>query len=124
MSPDERWLVFGTGIDNNLPGGVVIDFPDARRRWQIGPAMRCFWSADGGELLCIDKDSTLVSIPARARGEAFEWGSPQRLFRAPNSWVTGDGKRFLIQEPVAVDDSSTVRFELILNWESLVRNRP
>jgi len=124
LSPDGRWLVFGTGIDNNLPGSVVIDFPDARRRWEIGQVSNCFWSTDGSELLCIDQEVILVSISARVRGNTFEWGAPQGLFRAPSYSLMGDGGRFLLQTPIADDDSSSARFELILNWESLVRTRP
>ena len=122
LSPDGRWLVFSTGIDNNVPGYVVLDFPDARRRWQVGQGSQCLWSADGSELLCIDLTLALVSIAVRARGETFEWGSPEILFRIAENWVTGNGERFLTREPLAAGDSSTARFELILNWESLIKN--
>lgn len=116
-------MVFGTGGDSSASGFVVVDYPDARRRWQVGRGSRCLWSADGGELLCAGPDLAIVAMKVRNRASSFEWEAPERLFRLPGIWLEGDGRRFLTYESPAGERASVDSFETILNWEALVGRR-
>jgi eukaryotic-like serine/threonine-protein kinase len=122
VSPDGRWMVFGSTGDLAAPGVVVVDFPDAKRSWEIARGVPAFWGRDGRELFYFDSiDGELVAVDVKGDKGTFAWGPPRVLFRPPESEMTGDGERFLIVEPLTVGDVSSLTFDVILGWEALVR---
>jgi len=119
VSPDGRWLAYGTGVDTGAPAILVTDFPDAKRRWEVARGALSFWGRDGKELFFRDSDGGLASVRVRAGHDSFAWDPATVLFRPPALEVTGDGERFLVAEPLATNDVSTSTFDLIMGWENV-----
>jgi dipeptidyl aminopeptidase/acylaminoacyl peptidase len=124
VSPDGRWLLFGTSV-GTAPSLLVTDYPAATRRWQVAFGSSGWWSRDGSELYFLDPERRFSVIGVRAPRGAFEWGPVRELFRTVGQAeiVGGDGNRFLALESPREQDASSSRLELILDWESLL-DRP
>jgi eukaryotic-like serine/threonine-protein kinase len=121
VSPDGRWLAYSTGLDASAPGIVVVDYPEAKRRWEVARGSRAFWNRNGRELFFLDIDGSVASVEVRSREGSFEWGPPRLLFPLSETWIDGTGDRFLVREPLAATDASAYTFQAILGWESLAR---
>jgi hypothetical protein len=74
------------------------------------------WRNDGKELFYLSLDGKVMSVDIKATNE-LEAGAPKMLFQAPmlqgQYCVTGDGKRFLIAEPV---EGSSKPLTVVQNW--------
>ena len=90
-----------------------MPFPSGGGKWPISVAggTEPAWRADGQELFYLAPDRYVMAVPIKV-GSSLQPGTPQRLFEAPVSSnisssytrnqyvVTGDGQRFLINQPV------------------------
>ena len=133
LSSDRRWLAYSS----NESGRYEVygtGFRPQGGRWPISvdggtePA----WRADGKELFYLAPDGYIMAVPITA-GSSLQPGTPQRLFEAPVSSniasaytrnqyiVTGDGLRFLINEPVGRTSLSTVT--VVVDWVAALKNR-
>ncbi len=111
-----------------------MPFPSGEGKWPISvdggtePA----WRADGKELFYLAPDRYMMAVPITA-SSPLQPGTPQRLFEAPVSSnitssytrnqyiVTGDGQRFLINEPVGRTSFSAVT--VVVDWIAALKNR-
>jgi len=83
------------------------------------------WRRDGQEILYLNTDRSMMSVPVKGSGSRFEAGTPSRLFEVdhvpsagPIFDVTADGQRFIVNAAAA----SKVQPHLIVivNWPSLL----
>ena len=99
----------------------IATFPGftEKRRVSNGGGCQVRWRKDGKELFYLDLDGKLMSVDIRRDGK-YEVSAPRALFRTPvqvdpfatQYCVMGDGKKFVIAEPVESNKSLTV----VLNW--------
>jgi Tol biopolymer transport system component len=132
FAPNGKWVAYTTDETGQYEVYVTA-FPPAENgsdgRSQIsslgGRAPR--WRGDGAELYYMTLDGKKVmSVAVRAVGASLEFGPPHELFTASMPGdigdsqypydVTGDGKRFLIEEPAFAQSSSPLT--LVLNWQA------
>jgi serine/threonine protein kinase len=137
FAPSGKWIAY-TNDETGQYEVYVKPFPPAENgrdgRSQIsslgGRAPR--WRGDGAELFYMTLDGRkIVSVAVRATGTKIEFGPPQELFSAsmPADMgesqypydVTGDGKRFLIEEPAFTQSSSPLT--LVLNWQAGLKQK-
>ena len=111
-----------------------MPFPSGGGKWPISVAggTEPAWRADGKELFYLAPDRYLMAVPIKA-GSSLQPGTPQRLFEAPVSSnisssytrnqyvVTGDGQRFLINQPVGKTSFSAVT--VVVDWTAALKNR-
>jgi Tol biopolymer transport system component len=124
VSPDGRWIVYGTTVDASAPTVMVSDFPQAKHRWQVARGSNAWWSRDGRELFVVDPDEALQAIEVHPRGDQFEWGSVQTLFRIAGRAIVdvGDG-RFLALESANAESAGSSHLQLVLGWRNLLGRR-
>ena len=124
FSPDGSKLAFVTN-ETGRDEVYVDDFPRPGRRVLVSSAggLSPRWRADGRELYYVAPNGAMmaVSIPSL---EPFEAGVPQELFRAPIVFapdpyydVTGDGQRFLLNQP---EEGEEEPLTLVVNWRGLL----
>ena len=88
----------------------VAAFPTFMEKRQVsnGGGYQPLWRRDGRELLYLNREGKLMSVEVK-RGTRLQTGPPRVLFQAPDRTpaavpprycVTGDGKRFILPEPV------------------------
>jgi eukaryotic-like serine/threonine-protein kinase len=125
LSPDERWLAYGS-TESNRPEVYVQSFPMMDERTQIsttgGTSPR--WARNGRELFFRNGDTVMAAnIQGNNRLRA---SVPMALFngRFGNGYdVAPDGQRFLMIKP---DDSSkpaTDEVHVVLNWQEELKQR-
>jgi DNA-binding winged helix-turn-helix (wHTH) protein/Tol biopolymer transport system component len=101
----------------------VAAFPTFMEKRQVsnGGGYQHLWRKDGNELFYLNREGKLMSVDVK-RGVRLETGLPRVLFQAPDRspWVgpahycvTGDGKRFILPEPV---EERSKPFTVVLNW--------
>jgi Tol biopolymer transport system component len=106
----------------------VAAFPTFKEKRQVSNAggYQPLWRKDGKELFYLDRGGKLMSVDVK-RGARLETGSPRILFQAPDRapeagapryCVTGDGKRFILPEPV---QEGSKPFTVVLNWTAGLR---
>jgi Tol biopolymer transport system component len=114
LSPDGRWLALIS--DKSGPYEIYVQpFPPDGREWQVstGGGEEPRWSADGAQLF-YRRNRRVVSVSVATRDEAgrdaLVPGAPRTVLEATfhNSpghsfEVSADGKRFLVNKPVAAD---------------------
>jgi eukaryotic-like serine/threonine-protein kinase len=124
VSPDGRWIVYGTTVDASAPTVMVSDFPQAKHQWQVARGSNAWWSRDGRELFVVDPDEALQAIEVQPRGDQFEWGSVQTLFRMAGRAIMdpGDG-RFLALESANGKGTTSCQLRLVLGWRKLLERR-
>jgi Tol biopolymer transport system component/predicted Ser/Thr protein kinase len=119
LSPDGRWVAF----DSDESGGFelyVASFPsfaDMRRVSENG-ADWPIWRKDGKELFFSTPTGVVMAAEVNA-GSNLKVGVPQPLFQMNISdlgqfAVTGDGKRFLVNE--VIEQPADVGTTVVLNW--------
>ncbi|MDA2927154.1 protein kinase [Acidobacteria bacterium AH-259-G07] len=121
FSPDGRWIAYNSDESGRWEV-YVASFPDFTEKRQVSNSggVQALWRKDGKELFYLGLDGKLRAVAVKA-GSSLETGIPQVLFetkvRVSPIWdqycVTGDGQRFLINEP-AEDVSSPIT--VVLNW--------
>ena len=126
-SPDGRWVAYVS----NETGRAEVDVRPVSgsfEQWQISTAggQQPRWRGDGRELYYASPDGFLMAVSIETQ-PVFRPGTPRKLFRLPErperdtpifEDVTPDGKRFLLNVPVAT--RSRVGFHAIVNWRSLL----
>ncbi len=133
LSADRRWLAYSSN-ESGRYDVYGMPFPSGGGKWPISvdggtePA----WRADGKELFYLAPDRYMMAVPITP-GSSLQPGTPQRLFEAPVSSnitssytrnqyiVTGDGQRFLVNEPVGKTSFSAVT--VVVDWTAALKNR-
>jgi hypothetical protein len=96
----------------------VAAFPTFTEKRQVSKdgGVEARWRNDGKELFYLSLDGKVMSVDIKTTTE-LEAGAPKMLFQTPmqqgNYCVTGDGKRFLIGEPV---EESSKPLTVVQNW--------
>jgi serine/threonine protein kinase len=133
LSADRRWLAY-TSDESGRYDVYAMPLPPGRGKWPISvdggtePA----WRADGKELFYLAPDRHLMALPINV-GSSLHRDTPRRLFEAPVSsllspgitrnqyLVTGDGQRFLINQPVG--KSSLFAITVVVDWTQVLKRR-
>ena len=129
VSPDGRWIAYAS--DESGTWEVYVQtFPvqGAKRVVSVDGGAEPQWRRDGRELYYLTSDGTLMAVPVRTTGEAFEAGRPTPLFQAriPADITTfrnhyapsSDGQRFLVD---AADDYEPIN--IVVNWTAMLPSR-
>ena len=120
FSPDGKWFAY-TSDESGRDEIYIQPYPPSGAKVQVSKdgGYRPKWRRDGKEIYWLAEGGALWVAEVSA-GAQLQTGVARRLFEshvqntADYFAVTGDGKRFLIPKPVAVD---TVRpVTLIQNW--------
>ena len=123
LSPDGRWMAYREYGSDGTTDVYVQTFPPGENRWQIsttgGGQPR--WRRDGRELFYV-ADDQIMAVSVTARGNVFEAGVPQPLFRTIFERITrrnhyvvsADGRRFLLVE--ALRSPAPPRMTVLVNW--------
>jgi serine/threonine protein kinase len=133
LSSDRRWLAYSSN-ESGRYDVYGMPFRSGGGKWPISVAggTEPAWRADGKELFYLAPDRYLMAVPITA-GSSLQPGTPQRLFEAPVSSniassytrnqyiVTGDGQRFLVNEPVGRASISAVT--VVVDWVAALKNR-
>jgi serine/threonine-protein kinase len=120
ISPDGRWIAYQTN-ESGQDQVYVRPFPNVDSgRWLISTAggTRPLWARNGRELFYVDGESTLMAVPIQTSGQAFNAGSPAKVFDAkifadpavsPGRTydVSPDGQRFLVIKDNAASDGAS-----------------
>jgi eukaryotic-like serine/threonine-protein kinase len=138
LSTDGRWLAYSSN-ESGRYDVYGMPFPSGGGKWPISVAggTEPAWRADGKELFYLAPDRYLMAVPitvgSSTLDSSLQPGTPQRLFEAPVSSnitssytrnqyiVTGDGQRFLVNEPVGKTSFSAVT--VIVDWVAALKNR-
>ena len=120
LSPDGRWLAYGSGLLVGSREIVVQSFPDAQQRVVVSRAggSEPRWSGNGRELFyTLGGQMMVVSVPP---GPVFAPGPPRALFSVagyraarnrPQYDVSPDGQRFLM-----IRENSASQVVYVENW--------
>ncbi|HXV61011.1 MAG TPA: hypothetical protein VEK15_09985, partial [Vicinamibacteria bacterium] len=123
LSPDGRWVVYGSDETGRMEI-YAVSFPDGERKLQISNAGGRFpkWSRGGKEILYAAFDDMVMSVAVDG-DEVLHASVPRPLFPFPDgvfSWdVSADGERFLVNVPVI--KSSSVPLSLVVNWAASLK---
>lgn len=126
FSPDGRSIVF-ISDDAGRAEVYVMSLEPGGGKTQIstdgGSSPR--WRRDGREILYLNADQTMMSVPVKGSGARFEAGTPTPLFQVdhvpsagPIFDVTADGQRFMVN--TAVPSKVPPHVVVIVNWPSLL----
>ena len=133
LSADRRWLAYSSSETGRFDV-YGMPFPSGGGKWPISVAggTEPAWRADGKELFYLAPDRYVMAVPIKV-GSSLQPGTPQRLFEAPVSSnisssytrnqyvVTGDGERFLINQPVGRTSFSAVT--VVVDWTAALKTR-
>jgi eukaryotic-like serine/threonine-protein kinase len=127
VSPDGRWLAFGS--DETGKQEVYVEsfpVPGGRVRISTGGGASPQWTRDGKELLYMRQEqggASIMSVAVDASG-AFHPAMPRVLFRIAGLQAfspTRDGERILISAETGVNPPPSI--SLILNWREQLQDR-
>jgi Tol biopolymer transport system component len=132
LSADNRWLAYSSNETGRFDV-YVMPFPSGEGKWpvSVNGGMEPAWRADGAELFFLAPDRYMMAAPVKP-GSSFQPGLPQRLFEAPVSSnvnpsytrnqyvVTGDGQRFLVNQPVGASLSTIT---VVTDWTGALKKR-
>jgi hypothetical protein len=106
----------------------VVPFPGQGGKSQISTngGFRTWWVGHGeaGELLYLDNQSRLVSVPVRTQGGNLSVGTAQVLLRGKSLANTGfiditrDGQRIMLSQP---QPNANTALTLVLNWAAALK---
>ncbi|MGE5275506.1 MAG: protein kinase domain-containing protein [Acidobacteriota bacterium] len=127
ISPDGRWLAFGSD-ESGRSEVYVIPFPSGRGRWQISAAGGAYprWRRDGRELFFLSTDNQIQSVSVTA-DSVFHAASPVPLFAVHGNpgtdvfEVSADGQRFLVNS--LPEDLGSPPLTLVVNWPATLRKK-
>jgi serine/threonine-protein kinase len=137
VSPDGRWIAYQSTKSPPSSNIYVQPFPDLNGHWQISTSggTKPVWAPTGQELLFIDADSWLTSVPVETTGPVFVYGNPTKLFEIKDIGVpqgrhydiSRDGKRFVVIKdvpaPAGAEISAPPSLTVVLNWQEELRQR-
>ena len=126
LSPDGRWIAYASAESGR--DEVYLRPIAGEGKWCLSPSggVEPRWRGDGREIFYLAPDGTMMSVEVRLSANV-DLGVPQRLFPTGLSGistplsgrnqydVSKDGRRFLLNQPVA---TSTIT--VILNWTALL----
>jgi serine/threonine protein kinase len=128
VSPDGRWLAYTTW-ESGKPEVFVQSFPPGAGKWPISNAggAEPQWSSGGKELIYVQNDKTLMSVPIRSVGAVLVAGIPKPLFDVsiPSSYrrnrylVTRDGQKILVI--TRGDQHAASPTFWVVNWPSAIK---
>jgi len=127
FSPDGRSIVF-ISDDAGRAEVYVMSLEPGGGKTQIstdgGASPR--WRRDGQEILYLNADHTMMSVPVKGSGARFEAGTPTPLFQVdhvpsagPIFDVAPDGQRFIIN--TTVPSKVPPHVVVIVNWPALIK---
>ena len=127
FSPDGRSIVFITD-EAGRPEVYVMSLEPGGGKTQLsadgGSSPR--WRRDGREILYVNADGMMMSVPVSGSGARFEAGKPSPLFHVdqvpsagPAFDVSADGQRFIVNTMVASKVPPHV--VVIVNWPALLK---
>jgi Tol biopolymer transport system component/DNA-binding winged helix-turn-helix (wHTH) protein len=117
VSKDGKWVAYQSSESGRMEIYVAA-FPTFTEKRQVSKdgGVEARWRNDGKELFYLSLDGKVMSVDIKTTTE-LEAGAPKMLFQTPmqqgNYCVTGDGKRFLIGEPV---EESSKPLTVVQNW--------
>ncbi|MBV9501257.1 MAG: PD40 domain-containing protein [Acidobacteriaceae bacterium] len=120
VSQDGKWIAYSSR-ESGRSEIYIAAFPSFTERRQVsnGGGVGARWRKDGNELFFLSLENELMSLDVK-RGAALTTGVPRILFKTPfavdSSYqysVTGNGKRFIFNEPVK---EASQPFTVVLNW--------
>ncbi len=133
FSPDGKWIAYASD-DTGKAEIYVQNFPATGAKWRISTngGTQPRWRGDGKEIFYLAADRKLMAVPVKS-GPHFEAGPPATLFQTAitselgpyisfSYAVTGDGKRFLLLDPVG--DESSPAMSVVLNWTAGLARKP
>jgi Tol biopolymer transport system component len=132
ISPDGRWLAYGSGTSPADVQVFVTSLEGPPGRWQISnaSAFNPHWTHGGNELVYEGRDGQIMAVAIDTRG-GFRAGTPQPLFTLPapsfdvdlRSWdVSPDGNRFFLLSPIS-RAQILPSIEVVTDFQSLVSRR-
>jgi eukaryotic-like serine/threonine-protein kinase len=129
LSPDGRWIAYNSDESGRWEVWIA-SFPEFKNQRQVsnGGGAVPRWRKDGKELFYLALDAKLMAVDLKL-GPTVEAGVPKLLFQTRISVngqtdqyaVTGDGKRFLIPEPL--ESQNVPPITVITNWTSLLKRQ-
>ena len=133
VSADRRWLAYASD-ESGRYDVYAMPFPTGGGKWPISVAggTEPAWRADGKELFYLAPDRYVMAVPIKG-GSSLQPDTPQRLFEAPVSSnisssytrnqyvVTGDGQRFLLNQPLGRTSFSAVT--VVVDWTAALKTR-
>jgi Tol biopolymer transport system component len=129
ISPDGRWLVFGS--DESGQNELYVQSLDTsgtpkltgeKKQVSTSGGVTPRWRRDGKELFYISSDGHLMAMAVKP-GASAEFGAPQTLFRAHGIEYDAapDGQRFVMDPNAVVGARRPVT--VVLNWQAELRAR-
>ena len=129
ISRDSRWLAYASDESGRYEVYVQA-FPHPTERWQISTegGSQPRWSPNGSELLYLQRDGMLMSVPIKTAPSFAKDGVPVSLFKTGLTGVdpyrlefvpSADGKRILMSTPIKDDDRPAIT--VVLNWPALLK---
>jgi len=123
FSPDGRCMAYAS--DESGRSEIYIQgFPERRGKWLVS-AIPPRWRGDGKELYWLGGDGrTVMAAPVELQATGMKAGRAAPLFRLASGLgsgvnlgfqVTGDGRRFLVQEAEGEDQAELPKV-VLLNW--------
>jgi serine/threonine protein kinase/Tol biopolymer transport system component len=123
VSPDGRWMVYGSGQGSEWDV-YVRPVSGGERRWQINrePALYPFWGARGERIYYVLTNGELRFVEVDGSSSTFRTGAPQRFAAVSPPGAGGvyvsmhpDGERLLtVSGSVAANESSDL--QLVTDW--------
>jgi Tol biopolymer transport system component len=123
VSPDGRWMVYGSGQGSEWDV-YVRPLSGGERRWQINrePALYPFWGARGERIYYVLTNGELRFVEVDGGSSTFRSGAPQRFAAVSPPGAGGvyvsmhpDGERLLtVSGSVAANENSDL--QLVTDW--------
>jgi Tol biopolymer transport system component len=127
LSPDERLITYASNQSGRWET-YVATFPEFTQQRQVSNAGggQALWRKDGKELFYLSLDGKIMAVDVKT-GSIIATGEPHMLFQTKISvepvldqfCVTPDGQRFLVGEPVPVDENPAIT--VVVNWPAMLR---
>jgi Tol biopolymer transport system component/tRNA A-37 threonylcarbamoyl transferase component Bud32 len=125
LSPDGKWIAY-TSDESGSVEVFLQTFPPSGGKWQVSTkgGREPRWRGDGKEIDYYSGNG-IWAAPVQSAGGRVQIGAAERLFSAIRLTgpeysydVAPDGKRFLLIQPVARDNSALT---VIANWQSSLK---
>jgi Tol biopolymer transport system component len=126
FSFDGKWLAYNSD-ESGTTQVYLMSFPaaDQKRQLSIDGGAQPQWRQDGRELYYVDLDGNLMAVDIAASSR-IDSGRPRALFKTGLSVLsyarqyaaTSDGRRFLIQLPVA--ETTPTPITVVVNWTAAI----
>jgi Tol biopolymer transport system component len=125
FSPDGRWVAFQSSESDQLEV-YVASFPQPGTKWRVSTngGLMPRWSHDGGEILYLAPDNTLMSVAVTPATTGLTLAAARPLFvtrPAHPSWALAKDGRFLIN--TSADDTAPAPLTLFINWTAGLAGR-